>query len=129
MARRSAARRLFYWTLIPCVGVTLGCGAMRSNPAPVLPAPAASAEAVPALELTAIPQVPVQDPIVTLIEASDRHFRQGQKELGLGHVEAARQEFDRAVNVLLESPYGGRTEPRIREHFDRLIDRISAYEV
>src|SRR5204863_1230403 len=25
--------------------------------------------------------------------------------------------------------YGGRTEPRIREHFDRLVDRISAYEV
>ncbi len=31
--------------------------------------------------------------------------------------------------MLLESPYGGRTEPRIREHFDRLVDRISAYEV
>ena len=29
----------------------------------------------------------------------------------------------------MESPYGGRTEPRIREHFDRLVDRISAYEV
>ena len=46
-----------------------------------------------------------------------------------GHVEAAKQEFDRAVDVLLESPYGGRTEPRIREHFDRLVDRISTYEV
>ncbi len=33
------------------------------------------------------------------------------------------------MNVLLESPYGGRTEPRIREHFDRLVDRVSAYEV
>src|SRR5262249_16413633 len=31
--------------------------------------------------------------------------------------------------LLLESPYGGRTEPRIREHFDRLVDRISTYEV
>jgi membrane-bound lytic murein transglycosylase D len=31
--------------------------------------------------------------------------------------------------VLLESPYGGRTEPRIREYFDRLVDRISTYEV
>ena len=31
--------------------------------------------------------------------------------------------------MLLESPYGARTEPRIREHFDRLVDRISAYEV
>ena len=31
--------------------------------------------------------------------------------------------------VLLESPYGARSEPRIREHFDRLVDRISAYEI
>ena len=46
-----------------------------------------------------------------------------------GHVEAAKQEFDRAIDMLLESPYGGRTEPRIREHYDRLVDRITAYEV
>ena len=31
--------------------------------------------------------------------------------------------------MLLESPYGARTEPRVREHFDRLVDRISTYEV
>ena len=31
--------------------------------------------------------------------------------------------------MLLESPFGGRTEPRIREHFDQLVERISAYEV
>ena len=33
------------------------------------------------------------------------------------------------MDVLLESPYGGRTEPRLREHFDRLVDRISTYEL
>jgi membrane-bound lytic murein transglycosylase D len=31
--------------------------------------------------------------------------------------------------VLLESPFGARSEPRIREHFDRLVEKISAYEV
>ena len=72
---------------------------------------------------------PVEDPIQTLIETSDGHFKAGQTELALGHFESAKQEFNRAVDVLLESPYGGRTEPRIREYFDRLVDRISAYEV
>jgi len=66
---------------------------------------------------------------VTLIASSDRAFKAGQRELEQGHVEAAKQEFNRAIDVLLESPYGARTEPRIREHFDRLVDRISAYEV
>ena len=87
-----------------------------------------SANPTPA-PLTPIPQAAIHDPVLTLIEISDQHFKAGQNELELGHVDAARQEFDKAVDVLLESPYGGRTEPRIREHFDRLVDRISAYEV
>jgi membrane-bound lytic murein transglycosylase D len=71
----------------------------------------------------------VEDPVLMLIATSERHFKAGQKELEQGHVEAAKLEFNRAVELLLESPYGGRTEPRIREHFDRLVDRISTYEV
>ncbi len=75
------------------------------------------------------PPAPPVDPALNLIALADQHFRAGQRELELGHVEGARVEFDKAVSVLLESPYGGRTEPRIREYFDRLVDRISAYEV
>jgi membrane-bound lytic murein transglycosylase D len=71
----------------------------------------------------------VDDPVLTLIAESDRHFKAGQKELEQGHFEAAKKEFNLAVDVLLESAYGARTEPRVREHFDRLVDRISAYEV
>jgi len=44
-------------------------------------------------------------------------------------VEAAKAEFNLAIEVLLDSSYGGRTEPRIRDHFDKLVDRISTYEV
>jgi membrane-bound lytic murein transglycosylase D len=72
---------------------------------------------------------PADDQVLSLIATSDEHFKSGQKELEQGHLEAAKQEFNRAVDVLLESPLGGRTEPRIREYFDRLVDRISAYEV
>jgi membrane-bound lytic murein transglycosylase D len=75
------------------------------------------------------PPQPPPDPVLALIAASDWHFKAGQRELEAGHVEAAKVEFDKSLNVLVESPYGGRTEPRIREHFDRLVDRISAYEI
>jgi membrane-bound lytic murein transglycosylase D len=77
------------------------------------------------------PPAPPQpiDPVATLIGTSQKHFEAGQRELTLGHLDRARIEFDRAVDVLLESPYGARTDARMREHFDRLIDRISAYEV
>jgi membrane-bound lytic murein transglycosylase D len=68
------------------------------------------------------------DPVLALIATADQHFKAGERELDLGHGEAGHREFDRATAVLLESTYGGRTEPRIREYFDNLVDRISAYE-
>jgi membrane-bound lytic murein transglycosylase D len=76
-----------------------------------------------------LPAKPPSDPVLDLIAVSTRHFEAGQKELQNGHLDSAKTEFNRALDVLLESPYGARTEPRIREHFDRLVERISAYEV
>lgn len=92
-------------------------------------AAAPTGAAAPVAPPPAEPQPPVQDPVLALIEISNGHFTTGQRELEQGHFEAAKQEFNRAIDVLLESPFGARTEPRIREHFDRLVDRISTYEV
>jgi len=72
---------------------------------------------------------PSADPVLDLIAISNRHFAAGQKELQEGHLETAKTEFNAALEVLLESRSGARSEPRIREHFDRLVERISAYEV
>jgi membrane-bound lytic murein transglycosylase D len=69
------------------------------------------------------------DPIADLIALSNSHFEAGQAELQRGHLESARLEFNKALEVLLQSPYGARSEPRIREHFDRLVERISAAEL
>ena len=99
------------------------CG---SNPkvqtSPAVPPPAVAAPQVPVT-------LPPADPVADLIARSQSHFTLGESELKLGHLERARAEFDRAVDLLLESPYGARTDARMREHFDRLIDRINAHEV
>jgi membrane-bound lytic murein transglycosylase D len=71
----------------------------------------------------------VADPVADLIALSNSHFEAGQSELQLGHLDSARVEFNKALDVLLESVYGARSEPRIREHFDRLVERISATEL
>ena len=102
------------------------CGAARPQ-LTAIPVPPAAAPA-PVREPAPAPQPPV-DPITTLIGTSQKHFENGERELNLGHLDRARVEFDRAIDVLLESPYGARTDSRMREHFDRLIDKISAYEV
>src|SRR5687768_7636719 len=72
---------------------------------------------------------PAQDPIADLIAESQRHFAAGERELALGHLEQARASFDLAIEVLLKSPYGARSEARIRRHFDHLVERISAHEL
>ena len=101
-----------------------GCG---SNPKPKTAATTPATAPAPAGPISQ--PAPAKDPVTTLIETSQRHFNAGERELRLGHLDKARAEFDRAVDVLLESPYGARTEPRLREHFDRLVDRINAHEV
>ncbi|PYR51296.1 MAG: hypothetical protein DMF89_06185 [Acidobacteria bacterium] len=127
MVRRTHIERLALAAIVP---FAVACGSSVHSAARPTPAPPGAALAPVVVPLPAeVPGAPPPDPVVTLIAESNRHFLSGQSELSLGHFSAARQEFDRAVNLLLESPYGGRAEPRIREHFDRLIDRISTFEV
>jgi membrane-bound lytic murein transglycosylase D len=108
----------------------VGLVACGTNPKPQVsatPPPAPPVQVAPAPPPPA--PTPVVDPVATLIATSQRHFDAGESELKAGHLDKARESFDEAVEVLLESPYGARTDARMREHFDRLIDRINAYEV
>ena len=118
-------------TLAAGLGLAVAaCGgnAKPSVNAKVPPAPVVAAAPAQTQSPAAAPKVLV-DPVTSLITASLKHFESGERELAAGHLEKARQEFDRSVEVLLESPYGARTDARMREHFDRLIDRINAHEV
>jgi len=123
---RFCVRLLVLAALLIGVAVT-GCGGPKQ--APRLEPKVVAVVAPPAPAPPAPVPVPAPDPVQLLISRSQQHFDNGQRELGLGHLQQARTEFDRALDVLLESPLGARVEPRIREHFDKLVDRISAYEL
>ena len=100
-------------------GCVTGSGTRSVKVVPQAPAPAAAPAPVPE---------PTPDPVAILIATSDKHFESGQKELAVGHLESAKAEFDRALDTLLESPEGARSDLRLREHFERLVDRISVLE-
>lgn len=101
--------------------VAAGCGsaARQQPPRAAVPPPPAAAPA----------PAPAPDPVQVLIDASQAHYQTGQRELEVGHIDGARDAFNQAIDVLLSAPGGARTEPRLREQFDRLVDRISALEV
>lgn len=115
--------------IVAACGLTVvlaGCGA---GPRPRLPAPAPAA-VTPARQTPApVPPPEPEDHVASLIARSEAHFTTGEREFSLGHLDQAKAAFDLAVEVLLESPEGARTEPRLRAHFDRLVDRINALEL
>jgi len=108
------------------IGLTLISVACGSNPRPQTPQPAASK---PASILVQAATQPPPDPIATLLKTSREHFDAGERELKMGHLERARSEFDQALDVLLQSPYGARSDARLRVEFDRMVDQINAYEM
>jgi membrane-bound lytic murein transglycosylase D len=103
---------------------TAACSTSRTR-APKVTADAPQAASLQAPEPPAV----IVDPLEELLKSAEGHFERGQQELAVGHLERARAEFNRALAVLLESPAGARGEPRVREQFDRLVDRISALEL
>jgi membrane-bound lytic murein transglycosylase D len=100
-------------------GCVSGPGTQAVKVVPKAPVPVAVATPAPE---------PTPDPIAVLIAASDKHFEAGRKELSVGHLERAKAEFNRALDTLLESPGGAKADARLREHFERLVDRISVLE-
>ncbi len=102
----------------------VGCGSVLKPVQTTATPPAA-----PLAVVRETPLEPVHDPVADLIAESQRHFSAGERELGLGHLEQAKVSFDLAVDVLLTSSYGARSDTRIRQHFDRLVERISAHEI
>ncbi|MEO8680494.1 MAG: LysM peptidoglycan-binding domain-containing protein [Vicinamibacterales bacterium] len=100
-------------------GCVSGAGLKTAAIVPQAPLPVA---------ITAAAPTPPPDPIDILIATSDRLFANAQAQLTLGHLDGARTDFDAALDTLLESRDGARADARLREHFDRLVDRISALE-
>ena len=121
----SSLRRGLSWGMCLVALFAVGCAGNKKWARTPQPAPAVTA--VP--ETPAPTPVPQTDPVADLIALSEQHFENGRKELEAGHLETAKTAFNRSVEVLLEWPGGARSEPRIREHYDRLVERISAHEV
>jgi len=97
----------------------LSCGACAHSPKT-----AAQKAPVP-------PEAPRQalDPSARLISEADAHLQQGLTELAEGHLNAAREAFDRAVDTYLAAPGGATASPRLAEAYRHTLDTIHAREV
>jgi len=115
-------------TVLAALGLCVGCGAHVPPAPPPPPAPSLPVESVEAPKVQATEVSLPPNPTADLTTRADREFATGQQELALGHLVAAREAFDRAVDVLLASPGGARADAAVSAELDRLLDRISTLE-
>ncbi|HYL85054.1 MAG TPA: transglycosylase SLT domain-containing protein [Candidatus Angelobacter sp.] len=122
----------------------LGCEDAAKKPAqarvPALhPAPEAAAQVPPAL-----PPLPPTDPSRPmpksllppvlngkdyLVQKVQEKFASGEQNFKAGHLEAARKDFDDAVDWMLESGYDPEGDPVLSGLFHHVVDTVYAYEL
>ena len=75
--------------------------------------------------------MPPQPPnrVDQVVKTAEEAFHSGEEEYKAGHLDRARQEFDRAVDGLLASGYDLQTNSRLEQLFDRIVDAIHHYEL
>lgn len=118
---------------------SVGCQSGQHS-AQMLPAQQANA---PALTMSAVPKVAVEapkptvaaqpepkaDPVAELISRVESEYAIGQQNYKAGHLEAAKQNFDKAFDLLLGSPLEIRSDDRLQKEFDRVLDGVNGLEL
>src|SRR5206468_10388262 len=62
--------------------------------------------------------------IQRIIERSNGYFQSGEVNFRDGNFEKARREYDRAIDIVLESGIGVRSDARLQQYYQNLVDQI-----
>jgi membrane-bound lytic murein transglycosylase D len=84
------------------------------------PAPQPQAEEKPA---------PKPDPVEPMVAAAEKEYQDGQANYAAGHLEAAKGNFDRAFNILTQGPVDIKSDPRLQQEFDKIVEGTNKLEV
>jgi membrane-bound lytic murein transglycosylase D len=107
-------------------------GAQPQATAPALTLGANSAESAPALQAAAsAPHKPAheQQQVRLLIQHVEDAYARGEAEYHKGRLREAKQEFDRAVDLMLTSGIDINSNAELQEEFDRIVDGVNALEM
>jgi membrane-bound lytic murein transglycosylase D len=72
---------------------------------------------------------PKPDPVGQLIAQAEREYQAGQGNYKAGPVDAAKQSFDRAFNLIMASPPEVRSDERVQRELDRLLDGVNGLQL
>ena len=92
------------------------------QPAVVQSAPAPQTQPTP-------PEPPKPDPVAGLIEDAEKAYQSGLADYKAGHLDAAKQDFNHAVDTLMSGPVDIKSDDRLQQEFDKVTEEIHKLEM
>ncbi len=123
------------WALVLGATLTLvSCKTTETRKASAAPPPQAIAPTITAPAAPPASKVqetlrPKVDPVEALIGQVESEYQAGVANYNAGHLDAAKSNFDRAFNMLLESAQDIRANDRLQDEFDKLVDGVNNLEL
>lgn len=120
------------WLLFPLSATLLLTSCEESGRAKATPPAQATAPTLTAQAPAPKPQEPPKpktDPVAQVLAAVEKEYNAGRENYAAGHLEAAKQNFDRAVNLLLQSPVPVKSDPRLEREFERVVEGVHELEL
>ncbi|MGA9304271.1 MAG: LysM peptidoglycan-binding domain-containing protein [Candidatus Sulfotelmatobacter sp.] len=72
---------------------------------------------------------PTADPVGDLIAGVEKDYQSGLDAYKAGQTDAAKQDFDKAINALLESNLDIRSDDRLEQEFDRIVEGVNRLDL
>ena len=78
---------------------------------------------------TQTPQPEKPDPVPEMIAQAEKALADGQADYKAGHLDAAKQDFNHAVDILMEGPVEIKSDDRLQQEFDKITEEINKLEM
>jgi membrane-bound lytic murein transglycosylase D len=75
------------------------------------------------------PEPPKPDPVVATIALAEQAYQSGQADYKAGHLDAAKKDFNHAVDILMQSPVEIKSDDRLQQEFDKITEGIHSLEM
>jgi len=70
-----------------------------------------------------------QDPVATLIDQVEKEYQKGQANYQAGHLEAAKDNFDQAFDMLVKGKVPVKDDDRLQAEFDKVVEAVHDLEM
>src|SRR6476469_2981867 len=74
------------------------------------------------------PQPEKPDQVPAMIAEAEKAYASGQEDYKAGHLDAAKQDFNHAVDILMQGPVDIKSDERLQQEFDKITEEINKLE-